>query len=230
MSLKFISFDLDGTLLDVKAAQNAGGMFIYENFGFSGLTDACSFLRKWDELTEGYYDAYLRRELTYEEQRIKRVTGLFDHYGKELKADSAPDVYSAYLTAFESSWRPFDDVIPCLDILSERYSLGILTNGDTAQQTQKLERTGLITYFDSVIACGDLVRPKPAPEPFLFSCRQAGVQKEEYCHVGDDMYSDIIPCLGLSIPCFYLNRKNEIVADEQVRSVRDLLELAELLS
>ena len=228
--IKFVSFDIDGTLIDLKYAQNEGCRHIYRSYGFDDLTGEKEFLKLWDELTESCYEVYLRRECTYEEQRIMRITELFDHYGRLVDKEEALGIYGDYLEAFENSWRPYDDVVPCLEGLSESCRLGAMSNGDVHQQTQKLERTGLLRYFENVTAAGEFARPKPDPEVFLSACARSGVDLTEFCYVGDNLKTDIYPCLALSMPCVFLNRKRIALNDDRIVSVNSLLALEQALS
>ena len=67
--MKYIFFDLDITLIDVKKAQYAAIEDLYNVYKFDKVVDVDTFIKKWDELTDYHYAFYTRKEISYEEQR-----------------------------------------------------------------------------------------------------------------------------------------------------------------
>lgn len=70
---KYIFFDLDFTLIDIKKAQYAAIKDLYNIYKFDNIVDVNSFTNKWDELTDYHYAFYTRKEISYEEQRNRRI-------------------------------------------------------------------------------------------------------------------------------------------------------------
>lgn len=217
-----IFFDLDGTLLDQKHAQNLGCEFLYKKYGFSRKDNLIGFLAKWDQLTKFYYDLYLKRQCTYEEQRVHRIIDLFQFYNIEMNGINPLQYYNEYLQIFESSWTLYDDVTTSLNALHSNYKLGIITNGDVTQQTQKLENTGIINYFSTIVAAGEFDFSKPDPRIFTIACDRAAVKYDECCYVGDSYRTDILPCKMLGIYGIYINRAGKSVNDSEIIQI-DLL-------
>jgi len=50
---------------------------------------------------------------------------------------------------------------------------------------QRLERSGLIHYFDVIVTRSDVERPKPHPEPYLLAARRLGVDPAHIVAVED---------------------------------------------
>ena len=212
-----IFFDLDGTLIDQKTAQNEACLTLYRCYGFAAAVSEADFIKKWDALTVLHYDAYLRRECSYNEQRVRRIVDLFDAYGVD-RCDKEPlAIYDEYLYYFEKNWRPYPEIKACLEAL-KGYPLGVLTNGDAAQQNQKLEATGLAPYFSYVVCAGDYEFAKPDPRLFEAACELAGVSVSQCLYVGDSLKSDVAPCIRLDMPYVFINRNNKAV-DESIRSL-----------
>ena|GEM_PF-5591545 len=82
--------------------------------------------------------------------------------------------FEEYLSVYENNWKPFEDVVPCLQELTT-YKLGIISNGDLEQQSLKLERMGIKHFFSEIITAGEdgiitkLHRGKGHTESVLFS-------------------------------------------------------------
>lgn len=80
----------------------------------------------------------------------------------------------------------FDDTLPCLDALSARYRLGLLSNGSRLP-----EKVGLQGYFESVVFAQDHRVAKPDKGIFEVVERQLGVGPAACVLVGDHPLNDV---------------------------------------
>ncbi|XP_053614122.1 N-acylneuraminate-9-phosphatase isoform X1 [Plodia interpunctella] len=84
-----------------------------------------------------------------------------------------------------------NDVIHLLETLREDYLLGLITNGPSRAQWQKIDRLGLRKYFDCLLVSGDLPWEKPDQEIFLEACKLLNVEPRSCIMVGDKLETDI---------------------------------------
>lgn len=70
---KWIFFDLDITLIDIKKAQNAAIEDLYNIYKFNKKVDLESFIKKWDDLTDYHYAFYTRKEIEESKQEIEKA-------------------------------------------------------------------------------------------------------------------------------------------------------------
>ncbi|KAJ2944795.1 hypothetical protein O0L34_g821 [Tuta absoluta] len=84
------------------------------------------------------------------------------------------------------------EVIHLLETLREDYLLGLITNGPSRAQWQKIELLGLRKYFDCVLVSGDLPWEKPDQHIFLEACKLLNVEPRTCIMVGDKLETDII--------------------------------------
>ncbi|WP_348257516.1 HAD-IA family hydrolase, partial [Salmonella enterica] len=61
-----------------------------------------------------------------------------------------------------------------LNAIRGQAKIAIITNGFTAQQQTRLERTGLREYFDQLVNSEQVVVAKPDPKNFNYAQEQAG--------------------------------------------------------
>ena len=202
-----IYFDLDGTLIDIKKAQRGACRSLYSEYSFEKVTDLESFCQTWDTLTEYHYAFYTEKKISYDEQRIRRIEGLFEYYGCDAGGVSPLGMYASYLEHFENNWTLYDDVLPCLERLQDMgVAMGVLTNGDLAQQKMKTIKTGINTYFEHVIAAGEYSYSKPDLRIFQNMLAVADIGSKDMIYCGDDYEKDIVPCQALGIRGVWLNR------------------------
>lgn len=223
--MKYIFFDLDKTLIDVKKAQYAAIKDLYNIYQFSSVIDVSSFTKKWDELTDYHYAFYTRKEISYEEQRNRRIKDLFDCYN--MKLDRTPkEIYDVYLKSFEDNWSLFDDVYDVIEQLyNAGYKLGIISNGDLNQQTDKLKRTGIYNFFEIVTTSSEYDYSKPNPKLYESIIDRFNLNKNEMIMIGDQVEKDVIPCLSIGVEAIWVNRKGK----ENVKEIRSLDGLFEFI-
>lgn len=203
-----IFFDLDGTLLDHKSSEYLGVKEFYnynrEYFEFSEN----EFYKVWCDISEKYFNIYLAGKLTFREQRIERIKGLFSLAKIKLSDQDAEKKFNEYLLNYENSWKCFDDVKPCLESLKE-YRLGIISNGDLPQQNLKLEKMKIKSCFEIIITAGEVGISKPNVEMFKIAASKANVQLQHCYYVGDDLNTDILPCKKVNMKGILIDR-NEL--------------------
>lgn len=81
-----------------------------------------------------------------------------------------------------------------LEYASERYEVGLITNGGEATQTRKLEVLGIRDVFDVTVFCEPSagVNPKPARKPFEMALSEFSASAGATVHVGDSHGSDVV--------------------------------------
>jgi len=120
----------------------------------------------------------------------------FDELLKESGYDPNPRIVAAGVVAYHTTkiayLVPFPDTIPTLLRLRDLdYKLGIITDGISVKQWEKLIRLGLQHFFHSVIISSDVRREKPDPELFKIAVKNLGCKPEETLVVGDRLDKDI---------------------------------------
>ena len=98
---------------------------------------------------------------------------------------------------WDEQWKasvPFPDTISTLEQLQKKYKLGIITNGDSTCQRNKIQQAGLSHFFDesNVIVSGDYGYHKPDTRLFTAALEKLNVKAEESVFVGDIFANDII--------------------------------------
>jgi putative hydrolase of the HAD superfamily len=158
--IRAVVFDVDGTLVDHLGAQRAGLEKLYAVLEEAQRVSLDEFIVIWHREDDRHWQQYQMGEITFVQQRLLRVKAVFDCLGECATGERAMAVFHTYLAAYETSWRLYKDVLPCLDAL-RGCRLAVISNGDSGQQRRKLERTGIASRFESVVISGDLGVSKP---------------------------------------------------------------------
>ncbi len=218
-----ILFDIDDTLLDDSRAVSAGVAVLYCAMQPSNPID--EFRALWTESQERSFADYLAGQITFQEQRRARIREVAARAISDAEADQ---LFSIYLTGYESAWALFPDVLPCLNQLSG-YRLGVLTNGDAVQQRAKLWRTGIASRFECVVISSECGAAKPSREIFQYACGLLDVEASRVVYVGDQFGLDAQPARDAGLVGVWLDR-GQLRRREAAPVITNLKELSAVLA
>ncbi|HEY4438798.1 MULTISPECIES: pyrimidine 5'-nucleotidase [Lelliottia] len=138
----------------------------------------------------------------------------------------------AFLNAMAEICAPLPGAISLLNALKGNVKLGIITNGFTALQQIRLERTGLRDHFDALVISEQVGVPKPDPRIFDYALEKAGhPARERVLMVGDTAESDILGGMKSGLATCWLNAHDRALPEgiEPTWTVSSLNELEQLL-
>ena len=116
----------------------------------------------------------------------------------------APDIFdeiaNEYAVLREDLIEPFPGAINALKHLSDSgIPLGLITQGQSESQRQKIERFGLASLFAHILIEGEFGVGKPDGRVFLYTLEQLGVDPKESWMVGDHLTNDVEGAQGVGI-------------------------------
>lgn len=184
--IRGIAFDFDHTLYDRDGTYEKmlpGFMAYFAPYLREGIApgEVLKVIQRCDR-TGIYKDAHW--EGIY---RDTLESGIF------AKAPTYEVYYEGYLeNNYPQNIVLYDDTIPTLEKLKKMgLRVGILTNGPSRYQRDKVERVELHRHVDTVVVGGELPNPKPHADAFFEVCRQLGCLPEECAYVGDHPINDV---------------------------------------
>jgi putative hydrolase of the HAD superfamily len=221
-----IFFDIDETLFDNKSAQYFAALSLYDQYQELQIIYAKSaFLQRWNAVTEKYLQLFFANQISFQQQRRKRLREMFK---KDLSNREADKISAIYLKFYKKNWGLFDDVIPCLNTLSSR-KLGIISNGDKDQQRQKLRDLNILERFEVIIISDDIGISKPDPKIFWHGCKKANEKLAECYYVGDNFHTDAKAASEARLKGIWLNREPDKGKDATLIEISTLSQLPEMI-
>ena len=221
-----IFFDIDETLLNNSAAERAAAAQFYDLHKDVLQEPVEAFIDRWQTLTEHNIQRYLAGELSFQGQRRARLRQVFA--SKRSLSDAEADlIFETYLHLYENSWILFPDVEDCLNELNGR-QLGIISNGNAAQQKQKLHSLGIIDRFSTIVISGEVGITKPAREMFQLACQKAAMPPSGCWHIGDNFKVDALGSISAGMNAIWLNRNGQKPCSD-IPTIKSLSELGDKL-
>lgn len=184
-----VLFDLDDTLLDHTSAAAAAIVQLVGSVPDWSDDDATTVTR-WQDLEAEHFARYAAGEISMSDQRRARIRSF-------LALGDAPDEvlddwFDAYRQTYREGWRAIPgapEVV--LGLLDAGYRVGVLTNGQGAQQRAKLAAIGLTDPRLVVCVSEELPAPKPSPAAYEAACSALGLAPVQVLMVGDHRTNDV---------------------------------------
>jgi HAD superfamily hydrolase (TIGR01549 family) len=207
---RLLSFDLDGTLVDLAFTDLVWHQGIPELYA----------QKKGVDLAQA-------RELVLQEYR-KVGDGALEWYDIAywFRYLDLPGGWEALLERYAPQVRVYPEVHEVLNQLRERYSLIVLSNAARAFIAVEMHQGELAGYFDLVVsATSDFGLVKKSPEFYQTICGLLDIGPHELIHVGDHWEFDYQIPRGMGIAAFHLSRGGTRSGSDVIRDLRTLPEV-----
>jgi putative hydrolase of the HAD superfamily len=202
---KAVFFDIDDTLYDTsgfaKLARKAAiGVMIDAGLPLSS-DEAYKLLREIIKEKGSNYDKHfnvLTKQVFGEEKPLLIALGMITYH----------NVKFALL-------RLFPETIPTLIYLkSQGYHLGVISNGITIKQWEKLIRLGLHHFFDEVITSEEVGAEKPDKKIFQQALDRMECKAENSIMIGNKFSEDILGAIDIGMDAILVN--SELSQEEKL--------------
>ena len=191
---KVVSFDVFGTLVDVRDGSRAAfTRILRESRG--GHIDALEFWEQWERANIRHY---LGPYCSYREICRASLVQTFAKFG--LQGD--PEAIQMYFDAFPG-FKRFSDVDTVLDRLAGKYRLVLVSNMDD----DLLAETALGRRFDLVCTAERARGYKPDGTLFRYLLAVSGCQAAEVFHAGQSQFTDLVGGKPVGLTIAWINRR-----------------------
>jgi len=218
----WILFDADDTLFHFDAYAGLQRLFQQYDVVFSP-----DDYQEYQSVNKPLWVEYQNGAITARQLQHQRFQGWAD------KLNVTPlDLNQGFLNAMAEICVPLAGAVNLLNRLKGHVKMGIITNGFTALQQIRLERTGFLGYFDLVVISEQVGHAKPHPAIFEHALEKMGnPSRDRVMMVGDNPDSDILGGMRAGLATCWLNADNRPLPDGIVPTwqVATLQELEEIL-
>lgn len=188
MNFTTILWDVDGTLLDFRAAEKAAVQALFREFSLGECTD--EMVRRYSQINEVFWQRLERNELTKPQILVGRFEQFFSEIG--ISAALAPAFNDRYQLALSDTIVFRDDSISIVRSLQGKVKQYAVTNGTVNAQNKKLTASGLKDLLDGAFLSEGVGAEKPNMAFFdavFDAIRPTDLSK--VLIIGDSLTSDI---------------------------------------
>jgi putative hydrolase of the HAD superfamily len=222
--IKAVLFDIDNTLFDTATLAKMSRVNAVKAMMESGLP-----IRN---VQRGY-----RLLLKIVEKYGANYDQHFDRLLEALGYTRDPKIIAAGIVAYHDTklayLKPDPDVIPTLIALRDKdCKIGIVSNGRSVKQWEKIIRLGLQHFFHTVVISEEVGFEKPDPKIFELALKELGVKPEEAAYVGDSSELDVLGANAAKLVSVRLvkRKRKEPRFDKSMRPKVTIRKVSELLS
>ncbi|KAK7083060.1 hypothetical protein SK128_020275 [Halocaridina rubra] len=226
-----ILFDLDNTLIHTRDADDTTIETMTTwlvNKGISANESqkiTSDFLQRFREAPAPHHDT--------------DIEGL-DEYRRNIWLLALPKKHHELIDEVYSLWKSErlhqlslkPEVSDMLDDLSSDFNLGLITNGPSVAQWEKITELGCEKYFSSIVVSGDTEVEKPDKDIYNIACDKLHVSPSECIMVGDKIETDILGGVNAGVGAtIWINdmNKNEPIAPKPDFTIKDVTQLQDIL-
>lgn len=226
--MKYILWDVDGTLLDFLASEKAAIKSLFVKYGLGECTS--DMIKEYSKINVKYWQALERGEMTKPQILIGRFREWFSLRGFDTTI--AESFNSDYQLALGDTIVFCDGASEVLDSLKKKGYIQIaVTNGTKRAQEKKLHLSGLDEVFDYVYISEDVGIEKP--NVGFFEAVICGVNikdKSEMMIIGDSLTSDIKGGNNIGIKTCWYNPNSKgndrgVTVDYEIKSLNEVLNI-----
>ena len=227
-----VFFDLDGTILDWQKGMEERWRTACEEHCDGSFVPAEMYQAIRVSLTRFWDDTERARtgRMDLDEASRMVVRHAFSDSGL-ANADLANRIADEYRARRAATLAPYPGAIETLDAIRDRaIPMALLTNGESANQRQSVEKLGLAPYFDCIVIEGEFGVGKPDERVFRHALRALSSSPETTWMIGDNLESDIAPALALGMHSVWVDAEGQgLAADAAIRPDRVVQAISELV-
>ncbi|MGN0532261.1 MAG: YjjG family noncanonical pyrimidine nucleotidase [Eubacterium sp.] len=225
--IKYLLWDVDGTLLDFLTAERHSLKKAFVRFGLGECTD--EKCRQYSAINIKYWQRLERGEVTKEQVLIGRFEEFLALNG--ITHVSPREFCQMYEDGLSDVITYIDDSLELLQQLSYDYKQYIVTNGALNVQTKKLAKSGFADVVDDVFISDKIGYEKPSREFFDYVINSIGnPDPTEVLIIGDSLTSDMAGGVNYGIHTCWYNPKTLPKPDTIDYNITNLWDIKEILA
>jgi HAD superfamily hydrolase (TIGR01549 family) len=211
-----ILFDLDDTIFDHKHSRLCGLMALQDLIPQLKSVSLKDLEAEHDKHLLANYDATLSGQMSVDDTRAERIKNLLNTFGVQVSKPLLQQADDTYRSVYYKNRQPIPGVIPLLNHLKDVLPLGLVTNGLSAIQHEKIDLCNVRHLLEFIFISEEIGHRKPEKAIFEHVFSQTGSTANETVLVGDLWDSDIMGGFGAGMKTIWLNRYERQCPDPSI--------------
>lgn len=205
---EILLLDADQTLLDFNAAEDSALKTLFSRHDFE-LTPAKK--ERYLALNRQLWQDYELGKISRDHVVNSRFATFLGWYGRQVDGRAWESEYRALLG---EGYQLLPGALQTCWALSQVCRLYIVTNGVAKTQRKRLNRSGLLQFFQEIFISEEIGFPKPMEGFFSYVFSHIpNFRRESALLVGDSLTSDILGGINSGLDTCWLNASGQAPAD-----------------
>ena len=228
-SVKVVLFDLDDTLIHFDDYWEDS---LREALRSHPVTQAHNLVQLFgllNEMNAVFEEQYHRQQITLRQFRNYRLMHAMSRMGQDIGEEIAEQFNALHMDISKSYMKASPELVALLTELKDSCRLGIVTNGTSKWQRDKLEALEINALLEpeAVLISEEVGFEKPSPEIYEQALRIFHVQPQEIIFVGDSWNNDVVGPMKAGMRSVWFNKKG-LPAPEGITPYGIIANIAEL--
>ena len=203
-----IFFDLDNTLWDFEINSRNAMFAVFHYLKLENSAEFELFFKTYTKNNHDLWECYRKNEIAKKDLTRLRFQNTFAEL--EITGIDADEMNELYLNEMPKQKKLNEGVFDILNYLKiKRYNLNIITNGFKEVQHNKIETSGLKSFFDKIFISEVVKSPKPANAIFEYAIKSSNAKKIRSIMIGDDWDVDVLGAVNFGIDAIYYNKTDQ---------------------
>ncbi len=196
-----VFLDVDDTLLDFHKCAEASMFAVARELSLPFPENAMEIFHP---INNGLWEKINSGELTldglYKVRWNKVLSAMgIDYDGEEFEKH--------FLKTLHETAVKTEGALELVKYLSGKYTLHVASNAPERQQRLRLEKAGLLQYFDKIFTSENIGYAKPQPEFYAFCLK--GLIPDNCCMIGDSLSADVDGAEKAGMKAIWFNKKGQ---------------------
>lgn len=225
MNYKYLLFDLDHTLMDFDAAEEAA---LSELLVECQVEDIQAYKDYYKPMNKAMWRDLELKKITKAELVSTRFAKLFEHFGLEVDGNDMAKKYQNHLQHQGQTYQGAAELLARLQTAG--LDIYAATNGITAIQTGRLEHSDIQSYFKKVFISEQSGSQKPDKAFYDWMAKQIpNFNSDNALMIGDSLSADILGGNAAGIDTVWYN-PNQLSNNLQAKPTYDVKDYESLLA
>ncbi|MBF6626499.1 noncanonical pyrimidine nucleotidase, YjjG family [Aerococcaceae bacterium zg-BR9] len=218
-----IFFDLDDTLFDFKKSQRFAFKALTEKIG---LTDSDRLFHRFEKYNHALWKQLEQGLITKDVLLAQRFPNFFNDYTDHLPADNLDDFFRSQLAVSGDLIERSISLLEKLKAADKK--IYAASNGVYLTQMERLEKTGLLPFFDEIFISEQLGVSKPNSNFFLRCFDEIkDFDLKRAIMIGDSLTSDIQGANSVQLATCWMN-PSQLIAPDNYKINYEIQQLSDL--
>ncbi|MBS7007821.1 HAD family hydrolase [Anaerostipes sp.] len=210
-----ILFDVDDTLYDQLAPFERAYKKLFGGTYGIDINRLFALSRKYSDEA---FEQSQNGQMTMDEMYIYRIRKPLQEFHIPVSDELGLEFQRLY-GAYQKQIAVSDVMKNILAFCRDRIRIGIITNGPSGHQWEKIKTLGLRQWFpeEAVFVSGDVGTAKPDRRIFVHACEAMELQKDSVWYVGDSFRNDVEGAKNAGLHSIWMNRRKHACPASEVR-------------